>query len=256
MNFSAPSPITYMTLIIFISDKPCGAGDTTSSSAASGNEKIQAYVTILPAHNKLMSITSYIKSREETKSDEHLVLDSLFILLQVISLIFALAEKQKQIESISAGDLVVSVDSDCIPTVYCHMISVKKTCTNFNLICEKLRLLVIQLTHTCERLTRVKQFKTVEDLIQNSADAGDLKTIALIIQYLLWGPKEDEIKVMSSAENRKQAFELWLHLSRATLLNQLVFQPLDRLKMCMMIGFWTNTSGNELFKITKLLSTY
>lgn len=218
---------------------------------------MRSYVTVLPDYTELMSITSYIKCRDkEAKSDNCLALDSLFILLQVLNIVFSLAERQMQIESLSAGDLLASLDADSIPTVYCHMISVGKRVTDFNLVCEKLKMFLIQLTHSCERLAKVKEFKTVEDLIQNSTDAGDLKTIALIIQFLLWGPKEDEVKVITSAENRKQAFDLWLHLSRGRLLNDLLLRPMDRPKIYMMTNFLCNTSGQELSKVNKLLSTY
>lgn len=198
-----------------------------------------------------------MKARDKlAKSDDHLAMDSLFIILQVINIMFSLAERQVHMESLSAGDLVVSLDSDSIPTVYCHMVSVKKGVTDFNLTCQKLKMFLIQMTHSSERLTRLSQFKTIEDLIQNSSDAGDLKTIALIIQYLLWGPKADEIKVMSMVENKKQSFDLWLHLSRGSLLNELLIQPMEKHKVYIMANFMASTSGPELFKISKLLSTY
>ena len=201
-----------------------------------------------------------MKSRHESsKSDENLGMDSLFILLQVISIIFALAERQLQLESVSAGDLLVLTNhsENAVPTVFCHMISVKKVVSpDYNLICEKLRMFLIQLTHASNRIEKSEHFKTIEDLISNSGDAGDLKTIALIIEYILWGPKDDEIKVMSVADNRKQAFDLWLNLSRTKLLNGLLFQPMNNLRMYTLANFLTNTSGQELFKLTKLLSTY
>lgn len=236
-------------------EKDC---DTSELAASHTNGSLQGFATLLPYQPDITSVMSYLKSRDQNcKSDDNLAMDSLFIILQVISIIFSLAERQVQLESLSAGDLLVYLDSESIPTVYCHMVGVKKASnTDFHLVCEKLKMLLIQLTHVSQRLAKLKQFKTVEDLIQNSSDAGDLKTIALIIQYLLWGPKDDEVKVISVAENRKQAFELWLHLSRAKLVNELLFQPMDRLKLYTIASFLTSTSGQEIFKITKLLSTY
>lgn len=232
----------------------------TGDIALRGNnngETLKAFVTLLPYHSEVQSVMSYIQTRDRVcKSDDYLAMDSLFIILQVISIIFSLAERQLHIESMSASDFLISLDSDTIPTVYCHMISIKKSAVNYNLTCEKLKMFLIQLSHTSVRLSKSKHFETVEDLIRNAEDAGDLKTIALIIQYLLWGPKDDEVKVMAVAENRKQAFELWLHLSRGKLLNELAIRTMDTLKTYTTANFLTNTSGPELFKITKLLSTY
>lgn len=221
------------------------------------SEDIDSYITLLPKIERMESLQSYIQKRSsECQQDEEFVMDSLFVLIQVLNLLFGLSERLLQVEILSANDLCVILDEDDIPTVVCHMLTVKKSSVNFKLSCEKLRMFVIQLGHLSDRLAKSPLFKKVEDLITNSTDQGDLKTISLIIQYLLWGPKADEIKIMSVAESRKQAFELWVQLARAKLLNRLATVHMSKLKICMIANFLNNTSGQELFKITKLLSTY
>lgn len=248
-----------------------------SSEGVYGSELVDCHVSILPQYTCVQSVLSYLKSQHDTsKSDENLGMDSLFILLQVISLIFSLADRQLELESVSASDLLIigssshppssssfqsaggSSSLSVIPTVLCHMIAVKRinSSPKYSLICEKLRMFLIQLVHCSDRLEKSESFQTVEDLINNSSDAGDLKTIALIIQYLLWGPKLEEVRLMSTTENRKQAFDLWLNLARSKLVNTIIFQSMDNLKVYTLASFLASTSGQELFKLTKLLSTY
>lgn len=254
MYILVASVIINLCDVLFLTDSNC------SKKSVEGEDGLECFVSLLPEYGNIQSITSFMKSRHDLcKSDENLAMDSLFILLQVISIVFSLAERHMQLNSVSAGDLLIITgkEENAIPTVYCHMVSVKKvTSPDYNLICEKLRMFLIQLTHASKRIEKSSNFHTVEDLIKNSEDAGDLKTIALIIQYILWGPKEDEIKVMSVADNRKQAFDLWLSLSRTKLLNGLLLHPMANLKMYTLASFLTNTCGQELFKLTKLLSTY
>lgn len=223
------------------------------------SEDVPGYVSLLPGNARIESVQSYLKRRDsETSSDEEYVMDILFVILQVLNIVFNLSERLLQLESLSANDLCVVFDgeSESLPTVTCHMLSVKKTYMDYGLTCEKLRMFVIQLCHMSDRLPKSATFQKVDDLLSNSSDQGDLKTIALIIQYLLWGPKAEEVKIMSVAESRKQAFELWLQLARAKLLNRLASKKMDKLKVYMISNFLVNTSGPELFKITKLLTTY
>lgn len=223
------------------------------------SQDIPGFVSLLPGNVKLESVQSYLRRRDsEIANDEEYVMEILFVILQVLNITFSLSERLLQLESLSANDLCVILDSesDSLPTVTCHMLSVKKTSMDYSLTCEKLRMFLIQLCHMSERLPKSVTFKKVEDLLSNSSDQGDLRTIALILQYLLWGPKAEEVKIMSVAESRKQAFDLWLQLARAKLLNQLAAQKMDKLKVYMLSNFLVNTNGQELFKIAKLLTTY
>ncbi|KAF6027376.1 hypothetical protein EB796_014309 [Bugula neritina] len=114
----------------------------------------------------------------------------------------------------------------------------------------------MQLSHSVQSLQKSIIFTTIDDLVQSSEDLGDLKTIYAILQYLLWGPKDDEVKVITLAEHRRQAFELWLQLARGKQLSSLALKPIDNLKAFMVTSFLANSNGTELFKITKLLNTY
>lgn len=234
------------------------AGLSRCEDKVSSAQNVTCYVTILPPLGRVESIKSYLdrlKSEERTKED--LEMDVIFVLLQILSIIFGLHESQLRLDSISMSDFLVVTDSANVSTVHCHMINVTQSPNQkIGLTCEKLRMFLMQISHSTECLQKSVVFTTVDDMIQNAEDLGDLRTISAILQYLLWGPKEEEVKVITLAEHRRQAFELWLQLARGKLVSSLALQPIDNLKAHMVTNFLANTNGSELFKITKLLNTY
>ncbi|XP_067938509.1 serine-rich adhesin for platelets-like isoform X2 [Watersipora subatra] len=238
---------------------PRGAtGLSRCTDKVSYSQNVTCFVTILPALPRVESIKSYLERlKSEQRSNEDLELDVIFVLLQILNIIFGLHENQLRLDSVSMSDFLVLTDSTNASTVHCHMVNVTQSANQkIGLTCEKLRMLLMQVSHSTESLLKSVIFTTVDDMIQNAEDLGDLKTISAILQYLLWGPKEDEVKVITLAEHRRQAFELWLQLARGKLLSGLALKPIDNLKAHMVTAFLANTNGSELFKITKLLNTY
>jgi len=222
-------------------------------------EDIKGYVTLLPEYPGISSVATYLEKQnlERADNDRSLEEDVYYLLVQVLNLIFSLAKRGLHLDSVSATDLLLVTDEAKTPTVLCHMINVRKLSSpNYSLTCEKLRMFLIQVTHLCERLKKSSMFKKLEEMIQNSDDQGDLKTIKIILQYLIWGPTQEEVEVIIRAENKRQAFEHWLQLARARMLTQLTSQGIDKLQLHDVAQYLASTSSHELFKINKLLSTY
>jgi len=228
-------------------------------SRASARQLVTCHVTVLPKYHMIESVKEHIERlvREERKFEEF-EMDVLYIVLQIINTVLALNERQVTPDSINATDFLVTTDVDGLSSVQYNMINVKHVTNSSKqaLTCQKLRIFFIQISHICPQLAKGQFFVTMDDMVQNAGDLGDLKTIAAILRYILWGPKEDEVKIITLSENRRQAFELWLQLARGKLINRLTFSQMDRLKIFHIAQFFSNTSGSELFKITKLLNTY
>ena len=76
-----------------------------------------------------------------------------------------------------------------------------------------------------------------------------------IAEFLLWGPQEEEIKTLSLAEDREQAFSVWLELERCKMLNQFAKMPVSHCSVEERnhIKFLCRTTGYTLFDTTKLL---
>lgn len=225
---------------------------------ASAGRSVTSYVTVLPRYERVESLKEHIaRLNQEKKSDRELEMDIIFILLQILNVIFSLNDKQLRLETVSSSDFLVVTDAEDMSTVFCNGLHVVSSPNQkLGLTCEKLRMFLMQIGHTCASLAKSSMFTVVDDMVQNASDMGDLRTISTILQYLLWGPKEEEIRVITLAEHRRQAFELWLQLARGNLLTRLVFRQMDKLKIYMISNFLANTNGSELFKITKLLNTY
>ena len=221
-------------------------------------QNVTCNVTLLPSMNRVESVKAYLERlMAEDRDNTDLEMDVIFILLQVLNIIFGLNESQLRLESISSNDFIIVTDEHDVATLHCHNINVAPAPNQkLGLTCEKLRMFLMQVSHATPSLQKSVLFTTVDDMVQNAEDMGDLRTIGAILQYLLWGPKEDEVKIITLAEHRRQAFELWLHLARGKLVSGLALKPIDNIKAYMVTNFLANTNGSELFKITKLLNTY
>lgn len=240
-------------------NSPRGAvGLNRCDSSVTAGQRVSCHVTILPQCEKIESLKDYIvRLNAQKKSDSDLEMDIIYIVLQVLNIIFTLNENQLRLESISTADFVVVTDAEDMSTLQCTMLNVTYEANQkLGLTCEKLRLLMMQIAHSTPALEKSTTFTIVDDMVQNASDLGDLRTIYTILQYLLWGPKDDEVKIITLAEHRRQAFELWLQLARGKLLTRLAFRQMDKQKIYMISNFLANTNGTELFKITKLLNTY
>lgn len=76
----------------------------------------------------------------------------------------------------------------------------------------------------------------------------------LLLEAMLWGPQEEEIKPLSLAEDREQAFQVWLDLKRGKLINDLALGEIDKtLQTANMAWFLCSVTGRVLFDITKAL---
>lgn len=234
-------------------------GRNCCEAKAISTQLVSCYVTILPAFEQVESLKVYIsRISGESRPAGDLEMELMFVVLQVLTMVFTLYESQQLFDSISTSDFVVITDSDNMSTVHCSALNVCDSGgeQRLGLTCEKLRMFMMQLGHSNDRLAKSTMFSTIDDMIQSASDIGDLKTISAILKYLLWGPKEEEVQIITLSEHRRQAFELWLQLARGKQMNRLAFRPMDKLKIYMMSDFLAKTNGTELFKITKLLNTY
>ena len=75
-----------------------------------------------------------------------------------------------------------------------------------------------------------------------------------IVEYLLWGPSDKEVKSLLLADDRQQAFCIWLEVSRCKYVNELALGQLRRnLELSHMFHFLCAVTGSSLLDITKLL---
>ena len=76
-----------------------------------------------------------------------------------------------------------------------------------------------------------------------------------MLQFLLWGPSEAEIKSMTLAEKRELAFSMWLEVSRSRTVNKVAMEGKDDLdiRTANMCRYLYSTTGTVLFETTKLM---
>ena len=75
-----------------------------------------------------------------------------------------------------------------------------------------------------------------------------------IVEYLLWGPSDKEIKSLLLAEDRQQAYCIWLEVTRCRFVNELALAQLNRnLELSHMFHFLCAVTGSSLLDVTKLL---
>lgn len=75
-----------------------------------------------------------------------------------------------------------------------------------------------------------------------------------LLEMALWGPNQDALHCLTLAEDRPQAFEVWLSLERCRMVTKYALQVLQpRLEEAHHIRFLCSLSGDQLFHITKLL---
>ena len=75
-----------------------------------------------------------------------------------------------------------------------------------------------------------------------------------IMEYLLWGPADREMKSLLLAEDREQSFCIWLEVTRCKFVNELALGQLNRnLELSHMFHFLCAVTGSSLLDVTKLL---
>ena len=142
-----------------------------------------------------------------------------------------------------------------------------KATMNFKAVSDqvnKLALLFLQLNiphETKDVYKRVPQKTTyskgIRKVVQTLSETNDLQgllTVKDLLEFLLWGPHEDEIKALTLAENREEAFAIWLEIERCKIVNKYaVEQPRPSVEECSVMMFLCSASGSSLFDTTKLL---
>ena len=75
-----------------------------------------------------------------------------------------------------------------------------------------------------------------------------------LMEYLLWGPSDKEMRSLLLAEDRQQAFCIWLEVLRCRYVNELALGQLERnLELSHMFHFLCAVTGANLLDVTKLL---
>ena len=75
-----------------------------------------------------------------------------------------------------------------------------------------------------------------------------------LMEYLLWGPSDKEMRSLLLAEDRQQSFCIWLEVLRCRYVNELALGQLERnLELSHMFHFLCAVTGANLLDVTKLL---
>ena len=93
-------------------------------------------------------------------------------------------------------------------------------------------------------------------LAQMLTDEADnmLQLARNLLEFVLWGPNEEDLKCLTLAEDRQQAFEVWISLERCRVVTRYALQVMQpRLEEAHHIRFLCSLTGTDLFQITKIL---
>ena len=75
-----------------------------------------------------------------------------------------------------------------------------------------------------------------------------------ILEIMVWGPQQEEIKALTLAEDREQAFDVWLELERCKLVNKYATEdPESSVQELLYMNFLCSSTGATLFETTKIL---
>ena len=77
-----------------------------------------------------------------------------------------------------------------------------------------------------------------------------------VLQFVLWGPSEESLKSLSLADERQQAFNMWVDVERGRAVNEIALQgEMAGLTQAAMLRFLYSASGNSLVETAKLVFT-
>lgn len=95
-----------------------------------------------------------------------------------------------------------------------------------------------------QRLVRILQQNTWEGL-----EIG-----RNLVEFLLWGPSEEEAKLVAMTETRETSFRVWLEVARCRMTSELVLQAnRNNLELANQAKFLCRATENSLLGVTKLL---
>ncbi len=135
---------------------------------------------------------------------------------------------------------------------------------NWNLVCmevAKLLFLLLKLKgdpkgNPSEIPLRTKYSKGLQKFVRILQE-GTLQAFIqakVLLESILWGPQEEEIKSLTLAENRLQAFQIWLDLRRCQIVGDVALGKVPRdLAAANQMWFLCAATGKSLFDMAKLL---
>lgn len=86
---------------------------------------------------------------------------------------------------------------------------------------------------------------------------GSISSVVIarsLLEYTLWGPTDKEIRSLLLAEDREQAFCIWLEVTRCKGVNELALGQLTKtLELAHMFHFLCSVTGTAMLDVTKLL---
>ncbi|CAH1789769.1 unnamed protein product [Owenia fusiformis] len=196
-----------------------------------------------------------------------------FIMLQVLHSVQYLHERGYTCDSFSTKDTLVAISQNnekhvIVCPVLRKQISADQEWQNTtdglaNLVSE-----LCDVQYTGKRTSRTSDlyssrtpytrglFKVLQLLYQGSSEC--LKKCMTILEFMLWGPCEEDIKTMTLAEDRVQAFHVWLTVEQTRILNDTTIKLLNgtgklRLEEILQTKYLNQSNGQSLFQTTRLL---
>lgn len=103
------------------------------------------------------------------------------------------------------------------------------------------------------RSTYSRSFQRMVQILEGK-DISDIILARNLMDFMLWGPTDEDIKLIGCSENRKQGFEVWLTMEQCRAVSRYAIEGLEPLlEEANLMRFLCSATGAMLFEITKCL---
>lgn len=90
--------------------------------------------------------------------------------------------------------------------------------------------------------------------LASATSVAQLMVARSMLQFVLWGPQESEIKSLLLAKDREHAFCVWLELMRCRCINELALEQVKpSLEVAHRFHFLCSITGTTMFELSKML---
>ena len=246
-------------------EKLCASvfSQSNGANAARSGGMIKSYILVI-RYETLESLEDYTKQMHDLKECDLPLYEknACYVFSQVLNGILYLEEKGFVIDNFSSRNvlLVTHHNSDERHIVVNHSRFLSQVKVGAKVKGHEVIRILLDLLQVKDEDEVLDMYsRGLQKIIQflHDEENGLLK-VKNALEFMLWGPQDEEIKCLTLAEDREQAFNIWLDVERNAMVNKYAAMTMQQelpisIEEMSQVRFLCRASGSRLFENTKLL---